>query len=64
VYPTHLFALSGEPVSDDDIRLLVANGCNAAELSAYTGHEPQHAMQRALGPCWWHQLRRLPERGV
>lgn len=58
------FAQSGEPVSDDDIRSLVANGCNAAELSAYTGHEPQHAMQRAYGPRWWHKLRKPAECGA
>lgn len=57
--PADRFVQSPEPVSDDDIRRLSDAGCNPAELSAYTGHEPPHAMQRAYGPHWWHQLRRF-----
>jgi hypothetical protein len=38
-------AMSPEPVSDDAIRALAGEGCNARELAAYTGHEPLHAAQ-------------------
>jgi hypothetical protein len=38
-------AMSPEPVSDEAMRSLAAEGCNARELAAYTGHEPLHAAQ-------------------
>ena len=53
--PADRFAQSPEPVSDDDIRRLSAEGCNAAELSAYTGHEPLHACEIVFGE-WWRPI--------
>lgn len=44
-----------EPITDDTLRRLSAEGCNAAELSAYTGHEPLHACEIVFGE-WWRPI--------
>lgn len=44
-----------EPVSDDTLRRLSAEGCSAAELSAWSGHEPLHACELVFGE-WWRAI--------
>lgn len=48
--------MSPEPISDEALRRLREEGCNADELSAYSGHEPCDALMRSYGGCWWLQL--------
>ena len=44
-----------EPVTEATMRRLSDEGCNAAELAAYTGHEPLHAALIVHGK-WWRPI--------
>lgn len=44
-----------ESVTEDTLRRLSAEGCNAAEISAYTGHEALHAAEIVYGE-WWRPI--------
>ena len=47
--------MSPVPLTSEAIRALSGEGCNAAELSAYTGHEPLHACEIVFGE-WWRPI--------
>lgn len=40
--------MTQEPISDDTLRRLRAEGCNSEEIAAYTGMTPHEAARRML----------------